>query len=226
MDAAFPPPHLPYAPVSPGSAGKPSKGEETRALILDAAVRQASVSGFEALTIGVLAERTGLSKSGLFAHFGSKEELQIATLDEAVRRYNQTAVLPALKVRRGLPRMRAFFDNWLSWTGRGQLASCPMMAAAAEFDSRDGPMREAIESHMKRLHLGLIKSVEMTVAMGEFKADTDAEQFAFELFGIVATCYRARNLFRDPRANERARIAFERLIQTALAPQADNSPSG
>ncbi len=185
-------------------------------MILDAAIKHASVSGYDALTIGVLAEKTGLSKSGLFAHFGAKEDLQIATLDEAVRRYNKNAFMPALSTPRGLPRLRALFDNWLLWTARSQLVACPMMAASVEFNSREGPMRDAVEQHMRRLHNAIAKSAELTIANGEFRKDVDCEQFAFELFGIIATCYRSRNLFRDPLANARAKTAFERLLQDRL----------
>jgi AcrR family transcriptional regulator len=191
---------------------RPSKGEETRAAILAAAVEHASTHGYAALTIGSLADATGLSKSGLFAHFGSKEELQIAALDEAVRRYNEVAFLPALTAPRGLKRLRSFFEHWLLWTQRSELTACPMMAAAAEFGNRENPMRDAVEQHMKRLHLEIIRSAEMVKAAGEFRADADAEQFAFELFGIIATCYRSRSLFRDKDANARAMRAFERLI--------------
>ena len=121
-----------------------TKGEETRAAILVAALNHASTHGYEALTIGSLAETTGLSKSGLFAHFGSKEELQIATLDEAVRRYNEVGFLPALAAPRGLKRLRSFFAHWLMWTERGALLACPMMTAAAEFANRESPMRNAV----------------------------------------------------------------------------------
>jgi AcrR family transcriptional regulator len=195
-----------------------SKGEETRAAILREAVRQASSEGYAALTIGTLAERTGLSKSGLFAHFGSKEELQIATLDEAVRIYNEIAFLPALKSPRGLKRLVALFDNWLEWTRRGELAACPMMVASTEFDDSEGAMRDAVVEHMQRLHDACVRSVEMAIETGEFARNTDAEQFAFELFGIVATCYRSRTLFRNKDANQRAKTAFERLVQSCRAP--------
>jgi AcrR family transcriptional regulator len=195
---------------------RPTKGEETRAAILKAALSHASIAGYSALTIGVLAEQTGMSKSGLFAHFGSKEELQIATLDEAVRRFNEAAFIPALSAPRGLKRLIALFDNWLAWTARAQLAACPMMVASTEFDDQEGPMRDAVVEHMQRLEHGIVKAVDMAMRNGEFAADTDAEQFAFELFGIVATCYRSRSLFRDPQANVRAKRAFDRLIESAL----------
>ncbi len=111
---------------------KARKGEETRAQILEAAVQQASEAGFESLTIGTLAERTGLSKSGLFAHFGSRTDLQIAALDESSRRFTEAVFLPALKVPRGLKRLRVLFGNWIVWPERAKLrGSCPMQAASA-----------------------------------------------------------------------------------------------
>lgn len=204
---------LPGSPLT-----RPSKGEETRAAILDAALKHAATNGYEALTIGVLAEKLGMSKSGLFAHFGSKEDLQIATLDEAARRYNVVAFIPALALPRGLKRLRALFGLWLEWTERSQLEACPIMAASAEYRNRPGPMRDAIEQHMKRLHLEIMKAVEMAVASGELAQDTDADQFAFEVFGIIASCYQSRNLFHDPRANARALNAFERLVASHQAP--------
>lgn len=203
--------------ISPSKlTGKITKGEETRAVILKAALRHASVAGYDALTIGVLAEQTGMSKSGLFAHFGSKEELQIATLDEAVRRFNEAAFMPALSAPRGLKRLMALFDNWLAWTARADLAACPMMVASTEFDDKEGAMRDAVVEHMQRLHQAMVKSVEMAIQTNEFAADTDAEQFAFELFGIISTCYRSRSLFRDKDANIRAKRAFDRLVSSAL----------
>ena len=202
---------------------KLSKGEETRALILEAAVQHAGVNGFDALTIGLLAEQTGLSKSGLFAHFGSKEELQIATLDEAVRRYNEVAFIPALKAPRGLRRLSVVFDNWLQWIERSGLKACPMIAANTEFDDRPGAMRDAVVQHMQRMNHEIMRSVQMAIDTGEFDTDTDPEQFAFELFGIISSCYRSRNLFEDTKANERARKAFDRLTSSSLAQKNSSS---
>src|SRR5437868_14839275 len=123
----------------------PTKGEETRALILDAAVLQASASGFESLTIGTLAEKTGMSKSGLFAHFGSKLELQMAALDESARQFTEAVFMPAMKAPRGLRRLKALFDNWLTWPQRMRLpGGCPIDAAAREYDHKPGPMRDAV----------------------------------------------------------------------------------
>jgi len=208
------------------AVAKLSKGEETRAAILKAAVRHASAEGFDALTIGVLAEKAGLSKSGLFAHFGSKEELQIATINEAIRRFNETCMLPALSLPRGLARLNAMWDHWLTWTRDNDLVGCPLMTAMNEFDDKPGMVRDTVVGHMRRLHETLVKSVQMSVESGELSADTDPEQMAFELFGIASSCFRSRNLFHDPRATERARRAFDRLIASALpasAARTDNT---
>jgi AcrR family transcriptional regulator len=204
---------------------RPTKGEETRTAILKAALKHASVEGFEAITIGSLAEKTGMSKSGLFAHFGSKEELQIATLDEAIRRFNEVTIFPALSAPRGLKRLNAMCDNWLMWTTRCDLAGCPMMTAITEFDDKPGAVRDALLHHMQRMQDSLIKSIQMTIDTGEFATDTDPAQLAFEFFGILASCYRSRNLFHDDQANSRARKAFDRLFASALAPEILAAPA-
>ena len=117
--------------MNPVAALRTTKGEETRAQILAAAVEQASAAGFESLTIGSLAERTGMSKSGLFAHFGSKVELQMAALDEAARQFTEAVFMPALKAPRGVKRLRALFENWITWPHRAKLpGGCPIDAAS------------------------------------------------------------------------------------------------
>lgn len=196
-----------------------SKGEETRAQILDVALNVASESGFEALTIGSLAERTGLSKSGLFAHFGSKEDLQIAVLDEGARRVTERVFKASLSEPRGVARLRALFGHWLGWAESCQLkGGCPIMAAAFEFDDRPGPVRDAVVKHHARMQSGMARTVELCIETGEFRADTDARQFAFEIFGIANAYYFSHRLMREANAAERAFKAFERLIADSLAP--------
>jgi len=193
-----------------------SKGETTRATILDAALAQASERGFESLTIGALAESTGLSKSGLFAHFGSREELQVAAIEAAAARFTETVFLPALKSKRGLPRLRTLFDNWMDWTARIGLAhGCPMQAAAVEFDDRPGPVRDAVVEHFARLERELGRAVELSVEQGHLHADLDVGQFVFDMMGVVLACHHGARLFDTARAQSRARAAFERLIAAA-----------
>jgi AcrR family transcriptional regulator len=192
------------------------KGEHTRAAILDAALAQASEAGFESLTIGSLASRAGLSKSGLFAHFGSREELQVAAIDAAATRFTETVFIPALKARRGLPRLRALFDRWLDWTTRSGLAhGCPMQAAAVEYDDRPGPVRDAVIRHFARLEQELGRAVEMAVAEGHFRPDLDIGQFVFDMFGVILAYYHSARLFQGHKPESRARAAFERLLAAA-----------
>jgi AcrR family transcriptional regulator len=200
-------------------AVKARKGEETRAQILDAAVQQASEAGFESLTIGALAERTGLSKSGLFAHFGSRTDLQIAALDETARRFTEAVFLPALKAPRGLKRLRALFANWIAWPERAKLrGSCPIQAASGEYDDQPGPMREAVVERQRTLARELARAVQFAIDSGELRAGTEANQFVFEMFGIVLACYHTHRLVGDAGASARALDAFERLVVAYGAP--------
>ena len=200
--------------MSPSAALKPTKGEETRSQILAAAVQQASATGFESLTIGVLAERIGMSKSGLFAHFGSKLELQLATLDEAARLFTESVFLPAMKVPRGVKRLRALFENWLTWTQRASLpGGCPVDAATREYIHQPGPMREAALERQKLLDREITKAVQLAIDTGELAADTDASQLAYDLTGIVLASYRTALILGVEEAGRRARVAFDRLIQ-------------
>jgi len=193
-----------------------TKGEETRAQILDAAVHMASEAGFEALTIGSLAERTGLSKSGLFAHFGSKLELQIATLDEAARRFTESVFLPAMKAPRGLKRLNTLFDLWVDWTGSASLpGGCPIDAATQEYDHTAGAMHDCVVDRQRILERELAKTVQLTIVTGEFRADTDTTQFAFELAGLILAFYRAKMVMGHEIARKRARLGFERLVDSA-----------
>jgi AcrR family transcriptional regulator len=196
-----------------------SKGEHTRAAILDTALAQASAAGFESLTIGTLAERAGLSKSGLFAHFGSREELQVAAIEAGAARWAQTVFLPALKARRGLPRIRALFENWLNWTTRSGLAhGCPMRAAAVEFDDRPGPVRDAVVEHFARLDRELARAVQLAVSENHFRADVDVEQFVFDLMGLLFAYEHVARLFNAARGESQARAAFEHLVAAASRP--------
>lgn len=191
-----------------------TKGEDTRAQILAAAVEQASAGGFESLTIGTLADRIGMSKSGLFAHFGSKLELQMAALDEAARQFTDEVFMPALKAPRGLKRVRAIFENWISWPQRAHLpGGCPIDSAGREYNHRPGPMREAIVERQKQLDRELTKAVQLAIETGELAPATDAAQFAYELVGIVLVFYRSEMLLGPLEASRRARAAFDRLVE-------------
>lgn len=189
------------------------KGEQTRHDILGEAVALASELGLEGLSIGPLASRLGMSKSGLFAHFGSKEELQLATLRRAQQRFEETVFRPALAAPRGLPRLRALFERWLAWADDpGLPGGCVILGATAEYDDRPGPIRDALAGAQHRLREAVARGVEIAVAEGHFGPETDPEQFAFELFAIVLAAHHDRRLLADPAARNRAGRAFERLV--------------
>jgi AcrR family transcriptional regulator len=196
------------APITPTT-----KGEQTRVAILDEALRVASKLGLEGLTIGGLAEATGMSKSGLFAHFGSREDLQLAVLEHAAQRYGETVLMPALKIERGLPRLRAMFAHWLDWTlASGLPGGCIMIAAAAEYDDRPGPIRDAVIANQHRGNAVTRKAVRLAIEEGHLKTDTDPEQITFELLGIVLASHNHRRLLGDKEARKRALKAFDELV--------------
>lgn len=189
-----------------------TKGEETRALILDRALEIASVSGLEGLTIGTLAERLGMSKSGLFAHFGAKTELQLAVLRRGVDRFVSTVVAPALKEPRGERRLRALVDGWIAWDRDTFPGGCPMQAASAEFDDVEGPIRDYVVESQRDWFDTLTQVARAAVQAKAFAPDVDARAFAFDLMNILGGYRRHARLFRDPDAEALARSAFEALL--------------
>src|SRR3954471_12704068 len=198
----------------------PTKGEQTRAVILDEALKIASRLGLEGLTIGSLADATGMSKSGLFAHFGSREDLQLAVLEHAAQLYGSKVFLPVLSIDRGLPRLRALFERWLDWTlATGLPGGCIMIAAAAEYDDRPGPIRDAVIANQHRGNAITQKAVRLAIEEGHLKRDTDPEQIAFEMLGIVLASHNHRRLLGDKEARKRSLTAFEELVARHAAPR-------
>ena len=196
------------------------KGDERRQLILERAAQTASRLGLEGLTIGRLASDLGLSKSGLFAHFQSKEALQVQTLRHAAELFVDRVVRPALKAPRGERRLRALFERWLAWAEADVLkGGCLFVAAATELDDQDGPSRDELV-RQQRDWLELIANVARTgIAEGDFRPGLDGEQLAYELYGVMLAYHHARRLLRDPRAPQRARDAFDALVEAARSPR-------
>lgn len=193
-----------------------AKGEETRRRILERAALLASRSGLEGLSIGELAADLGLSKSGLFAHFGAKEDLQVAVLQAASERYEAVVLKPALKVPRGEARVRALFERWLDWTSDpGSPGGCLFLAAATELDDREGKARDFLVGGQRQLLELIVKTARGAIESGEFRKDLDCEGFAFELFGLVLAFNHQRRLLRDRKAEARVRASFERLVAAA-----------
>jgi AcrR family transcriptional regulator len=190
-----------------------SKGEETRDRILDRAFRLAGRDGFDGLTIGALADELQMSKSGLFAHFGSKEELQVAVLDFASSRFTERVMLDAFKAPRGLPRLERIFENWVAWmTDPRMPGGCIFVQANAELDDREGRPREVLAEQQQQLVDALARSVQLAIDEGHLRKGTDPRQLAFELEGIMMSMNMYYRLLRDRRAEDRARTAFRRLL--------------
>ncbi len=197
----------------------PTKGEQTRTAILDEALRIASKLGLEGLTIGSLADATGMSKSGLFAHFGSREDLQLAVLEHAAQRYGELVFVPVLKIERGLPRLRGLFERWLDWTIESGLpGGCIMISTAIEYDDRPGPIRDAAIANQHRGNAITQKAVRLAIEEGHLRPETDPEQISFEMLGLVLATHNHRRLLGDKEARKRALTAFEELITRHAAP--------
>lgn len=189
------------------------KGERTRTSILERAVDLASLEGLEGLTIGRLADELGMSKSGLFAHFGSKEELQLATVEAASRRYIEEIFTPALLEPRGYPRLVAICRSWLSYVRRNVFpGGCFFAAASFEFDGRPGPVRDQIRRLMDDWIGALERAVRMAQAEGHLDPQLDPAQLAFELNALFFGANFAFHLRGDQTAIEKAeRAALARL---------------
>jgi AcrR family transcriptional regulator len=195
------------------------KGEETRQSILGHALRLASSVGLEGLTIGDLAGQLGLSKSGLFAHFRSKEKLQIAVLEAAAELFVSEVVQPAIRESRGAPRVRALFDRWLAWSqASGLPGGCLFVAAAAELDDRPGPVRDALV-HLQRQWIGtLTRAAALAVEAKHFRQSLDPEQFAFEMYALMLGAHHFGRLLHDPNHKRRTHFAFAALLDRAQTP--------
>ena len=172
------------------------KGELTRQAILERAAMMSSRIGLEGLTIGALADELELSKSGLFAHFKSKEALQLQVLEFGIGRFVDTVVKPALAAPRGEKRVRAIFEYWLEWPKSSGLAGCMFVALATELDDRPGPVRERLVRAQKDWLDVIANAVRTGIAEGDFQRDLDAEQFAHELYGIMLAGHHAVRLLR------------------------------
>ena len=190
-----------------------SKGLQTRAAILDAALGIAIRDGLEGLSIGMLAERLSMSKSGVFAHFGSREELQIALIDEYARRFMESVFYPVLKLPRGLPRLSAMFENWLHRVQTVEIPNgCVFISGAVEFDDREGPVRDRMVTVNHGWQGEMRKAAEQAIACGHLRTDCDPDQLVFELYGVMLALHHDARLLRDARAVERARRAFARTV--------------
>ena len=194
-------------------------GVGAKARLLEAGLDLLSREGMSGLTLSRVADAAALSKSGLFAHVRSKEQLSIALLDAGTDLARRHVVAPAMQAPPGLARLRALIVRWLGWSARAGLSGgCPIAAALFELDDRPGPLRDhvaVLEQRWRGLLCGLFSEA---VAQGELRADLDVEQAVWELCGIYLSHHTASRFLHDPRADERAQRAVDALIERAGAP--------
>ena len=225
--APLPPlPPLPRRTTRRSTARALHKGQQTRAAILEAALGLSSHMGLEGLSIGALAEVTQMSKSGVFAHFGSREELQIAVIREYHARFEEEVFFPAVSQARGLPRLRALFERWVRRVSVEVDSGCIYISGAVEFDDRPGPVRDALASMVRAWQLALERAIELSIEAGHLRADTDTLQLLFEVHGLILALHHDARFLRLPGAVDRARRGFDRIVAAALLTDPDAPPAG
>lgn len=220
--APLPPLDRPPRSRSLGGRAAQKKGQQTKAAIVDAALGLATHIGLEGLSIGALADVMGMSKSGVFAHFGSREELQISVIHEYHQRFEQEVFYPALKAERGLARLRAMFANWMRRSSVEIDSGCIYISGAVEFDERTGPVRDALAQSVEIWHSAMRRGIEQSKERGELRADADANQMLFEIHGLILALHYEARFLKNPGSIHRANAGFDNILARfgAAAPHA------
>ena len=194
------------------------RSEATLGAIVETALAMALAEGLNSLSLGEVAKRAGLSKSGVFSRIGSREALQKAVIDEYAKRFQQDVFMPAMREPRGLPRLNAIMHLWLERVRKVESRTgCLYSAGAFEFDDCEGPLRDLLLEHVMQWRAALRRSVDQAIEVGHILPDTDAEQLVFELDGLFVALMREARFLRDPRACDKAWTAYERLIHSVTS---------
>ena len=202
------------------------KGQQTKATIVEAALGLATHIGLEGLSIGALADVTGMSKSGVFAHFGSREELQMSVIHEYHQRFEQEVFYPALEAGRGVARLRAMFANWMQRSSVEIESGCIYISGAVEFDERTGPVRDALARSVMTWHAALKRSIEHAKELGELRADVDPDQMLFEVHGLILALHYEARFLKNPGSIARALQGFEQIVARYGAAACTPAPAG
>ena len=194
---------------------KTQKAELTRAAIVGAALDLAAAEGLEAITLQAVADRIGLSKSGVFSRVGSREALQKAVIEEFGRRFIADVFVPAMQQPKGLPRLQAIVRRWIIRVRDIEAQQgCIYTAGAFELDDRDGPLRDQLHDEITRWRAALRRTVLQAIEAGHLKPDTDPEQLVAEISAIAMALVHDARFLRDPRAADRSQRTWERLLAT------------
>ena len=214
-------------PSSPGAAApkNPHQGQQTKAAIVDAAVGLATQMGLEGLSIGTLAEAMRMSKSGVFAHFGSREELQISVVREYHARFEEEVFFPVLQLPRGLPRLQAMFHNWMNRTSIEIDSGCIYISGAVEFDDRPGPVRDALADSVRTWLAAMNRAVTQAKEAGHLNQDADEHQVAFEIHGLILALHYEARFLKTPGSIARANTGFANLLARYGKPATPRSPA-
>ena len=195
----------------PGVRAAP-KGQQTKLAIVQAAVTLSTQVGLEGLSIGSLAELMHMSKSGVFAHFGSREELQISVVREYFATFEQEVFYPSLQSPKGLPRLRALFDNWMKRVAVEIQSGCIYISGAVEFDDRPGPVREVLANSVQTWLQALYRAVLLAKDCGHLSADADAQQVAFEIHALILALHYEARFLKNPGSLARANRGFDDIL--------------
>ena len=208
--------HLAYSERSCYFVGV-QKHERTHQRLLRHGLELVSCNGFGGVSVGELANRAKLSKSGVFAHFGSSEALQLELLRAAAELARREVVEPAMQAPPGLPRLRRLFDRWLGWAPRSGLpGGCPFVAASAEFDDVEGTVRDYLIETLQGLVGVFERVIGEAVVEGELSSEVNAKALAWQIFGLYSAHHTLQRLMRDNEADAVALQGFETLIQNVL----------
>lgn len=212
-------------PPGRGASKSAHKGQQTKAAIVEAALGLATHIGLEGLSIGALAEVMRMSKSGVFAHFGSREELQISVVREYHARFEEEVFFPALQLPRGLPRLHAMFDHWMNRTSVEIDSGCLYISGAVEFDDRPGLVRDALADSVRVWLAAMHRAVVQATDAGHFHHDTDAHQVVFEIHGLILALHYEARFLKTPGSIARAKTAFAHMLARYGSPAAPNPSS-
>ena len=206
-------------PRSAGSKGRAlQKGQQTKAVIVDAALGLATHMGLEGLSIGALAEVTGMSKSGVFAHFGSREELQISVIREYHGRFEREVFYPAMEAPRGVPRLRALFANWMKRTSVEIDSGCIHISGAIEFCDRTGLVRDALVSSVMTWHAAMKRAIEQCQELGQLHSEVSPEQMLFEIHGLILALHYEARFLQTPGSINRAITGLNNILARCSQP--------
>jgi len=212
MSASSPSVKSARIPSEKGASKSAQKGQQTKAAIVEAALGLATQIGLEGLSIGALAEVMHMSKSGVFSHFGSRDELQISVVREYHARFEDEVFFPALQQPRGLPRLQAMFDNWMHRTSVEIDSGCIYISGAVEFDDRPGPVRDALADSVRIWLAAMHRAVVQAREAGHLHQDADAHQLVFEIHGLILALHYEARFLKTPGSIVRAKTAFASML--------------